>query len=80
MKECRMLAVVALVGLAAPLVTGCGRSEGNAESAADTLTQRQRDSIAATLPIPGARAIGKALDASDAAKARAERLDTMLRR
>lgn len=42
------------------------------------LTQRQRDSISATLPIPGARGIGKALDASDAARAHAAQHDSML--
>lgn len=65
--------------LSTVLLAGCGRS-GNEGSPADTLTQRQRDSIAGTLPIPGAGAVRKALEASDAAKARAERLDTLLRR
>ena len=67
------------LGLIVVLTAGCGGG-GDTGSPADTLTQRQRDSIAGTLPIPGARAVGKALDASDAAKARAERLDSILRR
>jgi hypothetical protein len=41
----------------------------------DTLTRRQKDSITATLPIPGAGAVGKALRASDAAGARAAETD-----
>ena len=43
----------------------------------DTLTRRQKDSIISTLPVPGAGAVGKALEAADAAKARAERHDTI---
>ena len=41
----------------------------------DTLTRRQKDSITATLPIPGAGAVGKAMRATDAAKARADQTD-----
>ena len=41
----------------------------------DTLTRRQKDSITATLPIPGAGAVGKALRATDQAKARADQTD-----
>lgn len=42
------------------------------------LTQRQRDSISATLPIPGARGIGKALAVSDAERAHAAQHDSLL--
>jgi hypothetical protein len=56
----------------------CGRASQD-EMPVDTLTQRQKDSIAGTLPLPGAGAIQKALEASDAARERAERHDTMLR-
>lgn len=79
MNRFRALLGPAGLGLALILLTGCGRS-GESGSPADTLTQRQRDSIAGTLPIPGAGAVRKALDASDAAKARAERMDTLLHR
>ena len=41
----------------------------------DTLTRREKDSITATLPIPQARAVGKALGAADAAAARASEID-----
>lgn len=44
----------------------------------DTMTQRQRDSVTATLPIPGARGVGGALDAADAAAARAAQHDSLL--
>ena len=59
-------------------IWACGQSAGDTESAADTLTRRQRDSIISTLPIPGAGGVGRALDASDAARARADQLDSIL--
>jgi hypothetical protein len=58
--------------------TGCGAGDGGADEAArDTLTARQKDSLVSTLPVPGAGAVGRALDASDAARARAEAHDTI---
>jgi hypothetical protein len=71
-----MTAAGVLVGCL--LISGCG---GNREAAdlkdPDTLTRRQKDSIVSTLPVPGAEAVGKALDAADAARARAEQHDTI---
>jgi len=68
----------ALLAAAAALgVWACGESAGDAASATDTLTRRQRDSIIATMPIPGAGAVGRALDAQDAARARADQLDSI---
>jgi hypothetical protein len=59
-------------------VAGCGGGNGGAEEAAlDSLTQRQKDSLLATMPVPGAGAVQKALDASEAARARAEAHDTI---
>jgi len=55
----------------------CDQSAGDAQSAADTLTRRQKDSIIATMPIPGASGVGRALDAQDAARARAAQLDSI---
>jgi hypothetical protein len=67
-----------LVGI---LFLGCatctGGGGGEDQAAQDTLTQRQKDSILSTLPVPGAGAVGKALDAADAARARAEAHDTI---
>lgn len=69
----RTLAVAVLaVGLHA-----CGSSEGDAVSAADTLTRAQKDSIAASLPIPGAGAVGAAMRARDASQARAAEHDSI---
>ncbi|HET9948715.1 MAG TPA: hypothetical protein VFQ22_07325 [Longimicrobiales bacterium] len=56
----------------------CDRSAGDAAAAADTLTRRQKDEIIATMPVPGASAVGRALEAQDAAAARAERLEREL--
>ncbi len=66
--------------VAASLVAllGCaGGGEDTNQLDPDTLTRRQKDSILSTLPVPGAGAVGKALDAADAARARAERHDTI---
>lgn len=59
------------------LLSGCSgdRAEDGAATA-DTITQRQRDSIVGESGLPGARGVRGALDASDAAAARAERVDS----
>jgi hypothetical protein len=69
----KILAVSALT----LVVAACGQSAGDAQSAADTLTRRQRDSIISTLPLPGARGVGRALDVQDATRARAATLDSL---
>ena len=43
----------------------------------DTMTQRQKDSVLAQSALPGAQGVGKALAASDSAKARQARLDSL---
>jgi len=68
--------VVAALGMAA-FAAACGESAGDGQTAADTLTRRQRDSIISTLPIPGAGGVGRALGAQDAARARADALDSI---
>lgn len=74
----RGLLVALLVGGCGVALGGCaGGSGSDDQSAADTLTRRQKDSLISTLPVPGAGAVGKALDAADAAKARAKMLDTL---
>ena len=60
------------------LMISCGGgSDSESQAAQDTLTRRQKDSIVSTLPVPGAGAVGKALEAADAARARAEQHDTI---
>lgn len=70
-----------IVAAAVLAVWACGRSAGSAdraESAADTLTRRQKDSLISRMPLPGAGAVGRALDAQDRARERAEMLDSIL--
>ena len=55
----------------------CGQDSGGTQSAADTLTRAQKDSIVPTLPIPGASGVGRALNARDAANARTEAHDSI---
>jgi hypothetical protein len=68
-------------GLLAAAILALGACSGNGGEGdaanADTLTRRQKDSIISTLPVPGAGAVGAALDAADKAKARAEVMDTL---
>jgi hypothetical protein len=65
-----ILAVVALAG-------ACAGDGGDAQTAADTLTRAQKDSLVAELPIPGARGVGSALEARDRLDARARAHDTI---
>jgi len=62
------------------LILGCtpGETESRPMIDRDTLTRRQKDSIIATLPLPGARGVGAALRSNDRAQERADRLDSLL--
>lgn len=67
-----------LAGLMGLALQGCsGPDEGAGASTADNLTRAQRDSIAASLPIPGARGVGAAMQARDAANARTQAHDSI---
>jgi len=48
---------------------GGGQSRTPRPAAADSLTERQRDSILAQSKIPGARAVGKAMRVADSTSA-----------
>ena len=63
------LAVLAVAAVSL-LAGACSGSDGDTASATDTLTRRQKDSLISTMPIPGAGAVGRALDAQDRANAR----------
>lgn len=75
------LSLVACVALAA-----CGTDDGvegettlpAADSAPRTPTRGQRDSAVAASRLPGAGAVGRALEASEAAARHNEALDTMV--
>jgi hypothetical protein len=56
------------------LLAACG---GAAEEPVEALTQRQRDSALAASRLPGAGAIGRALEVSDSMNARTLRLDSL---
>ena len=68
-----------IVAAAMLTVAACGQSAGEAETSADTLTRREKDSIVSTMPIPGARGVGRALEASDRATERNNILDSLSR-
>ena len=72
----RNVSLTALAGLTIVLL-GCSGGESASDEAARTLTRRQKDSIIATLPIPGARGVGKALDALEKSNARAAQHDSV---
>ena len=75
-----MFKTISMAALAAltTLSIGCsGGGDGSASNAADTLSRRQKDEIISTLPIPGARGVGRALDVSDQLADRAQRHDSL---
>ena len=67
----RLAALVAI-----PLLAACSGQKQTANNR-DTMTQRQKDSVLAQSGLPGAQGVGKALAASDSAKARQARLDSL---
>lgn len=76
--------LIVFVGLASLVgsagLAGCSGGEPEpAPAPADSLTQRQRDSIIGESRLPGARGVKGALQASDAADARARALDSLTR-
>lgn len=80
----RMRAGVAVLMLAFA-AAGCAGDDETEDAAtipADTLTAEQqrarRDSAVAGSNLPGAAGVGRAMDAAEAARARAEATDTML--
>jgi len=73
----RRLLVVAFAVLG---VWACGRPAAQASTTRvnrDTLTQRQKDSIVGTMPLPGAKKIGEAQRAVDKLNANSARLDSI---
>jgi hypothetical protein len=68
-------------GLAALVITACllacAKGERPAAPAADTLTQRQRDSAVDASKLPGAQGVGRAQAVQDSAAARNAQLDSI---
>jgi hypothetical protein len=54
-------------------------SDNARRTAADSLTERQKDSILANSKIPNARAVGRAMNAADSMSARIRASDTVAR-
>ena len=61
----------------AVIAASCGAGGGDTQTAADTRSRAQKDSIIADLPIPGASGVGAAMRARDGANARTEAHDTI---
>jgi len=57
---------------------GCGSGKAD-QTARDTLTERQKDSILANSKIPNARAVGSAMRAADSTSARVRQGDSVAR-
>lgn len=60
-----------MLGLAA-----CTQQDTTQQSTSSTRTEREKDSLIARSPIPGAKAVGKAMNVADSATARVNRLQT----
>lgn len=60
-------------------LAACSRHSDTDGRSAPPMSERQRDSVIARSPLPGAGTVGKALAASDSASARAARIDSLLR-
>lgn len=76
----RALRNLMLAFASAPLVlalAACPEGGSNADSPADSLTQRQKDSIVGESSLPGAGGVRDMIEASDRQKARADRLDSL---
>jgi hypothetical protein len=59
------------------LLAACGGGSGKSGAAADTLTERERDSILAQSRIPGASGVGRAMKAADSTNARIRATDSV---
>jgi hypothetical protein len=71
---------VKVIGFAAlVLALGCGGSDAGSQQTVnrDSLTQRQKDSILAQSKIPGARAVGRAMNAADSTSARIQQANAV---
>ena len=71
----RLKDVVFMIVLTA--IAGCSDRADRSSVSADTLTQRQRDSVVARSKLPGAKAVQGALDAAGAIEARQSAADSI---
>ena len=54
-------------------VAGCAKDDSGETTTRSTMTERQKDSLIARSPIPGAKAVQKSMNVADSASARAQR-------
>lgn len=66
-----------LLGVLILTIPACSDGSAGSDAPADSLTQRQRDSVIGESGLPGARGIRSAQKASDALDERAGRLDSL---
>jgi hypothetical protein len=59
--------------LLAVSLAGCAKEDKDARA---TMTEREKDSLIARSPIPGAKAVGKSMTVADSATARMNRIDS----
>jgi hypothetical protein len=57
-------------------LVGCTQQDSTQQSSSSTMTERQKDSVIARSPVPGARAIQKSMNVADSASARVNRINT----
>ncbi|HKC47997.1 MAG TPA: hypothetical protein VKB63_10380 [Gemmatimonadales bacterium] len=67
----------AVAGLALLVACGGGGQSNANKVNRDTLTERQKDSILAKSSIPGASAVGRAMNAADSTSARVTASDSV---
>ena len=54
-------------------IAGCAKGDSSETTTRSTTTERQKDSLIARSPIPGAKAVQKSMNVADSASARAQR-------
>jgi hypothetical protein len=57
-------------------LVACAQQDSTQQSSSSTMTERQKDSVIARSPVPGAKAIQKSMNVADSASARVNRLNT----
>jgi len=57
-------------------LVACTQQDSTQQSTSSTMTEREKDSVIARSPVPGARAIQKSMNVADSASARVNRINT----
>jgi len=73
MSRGKLICVGAIL-VVAPLA--CTQQDSTQQNSSSTMTERQKDSVIARSPVPGARAIQKSMSVADSASARVNRINT----